>query len=103
MHFDKDTAPQFVFFDVNIPDSLKLRHVNEKELQKNWRKWPHPKGTRDLGTAWAQGGTTVALVVPSAVVPEEHNVILNPAHADFTKIQISAPQRIRFDKRLTVG
>ncbi len=101
VHFDHDLAPtQYVVFDVDIPDHVKLQHVAVADLQKNWRKWPHPKGLRDLGTSWVEAAKTVGLVVPSAVVPEEHNVILNPAHPDFAKIQISSMRAFSFDKRL---
>jgi RES domain-containing protein len=101
VHFDRSVAPsRYVVFDVDTPDDLDLEHVVLQDLPKNWRKWPYPKGPQDLGSAWAATGSTVGLVVPSAVVPEERNVILNPLHPDFGKIQISAPHPFRFDKRL---
>lgn len=100
-HFDTDTAPpRFVFFEVEIPDDVAVRRVTERELHKNWRSWPHPKGTRDLGTAWAESGTTAILIVPSALVPQEDNVILNPGHGDFKRLRIGAAQPIQLDTRL---
>ena len=101
VHFDHDLAPtRYVVFDIDIPDHLKLQHVAVADLQKNWRQWPQPRGLRDLGTGWAEAAKTVGLVVPSAIVPEEQNVILNPAHPDFVKIQIGSMRAFRFDKRL---
>lgn len=104
VHFDHDLAPtQYVMFDVDIPSRVKLHRVVAADLQRNWRQWPLPKGLQTLGTKWAEEGRTVGLVVPSAVVPEENNVILNPEHRDFAKIKISDMRAFRFDKRLLGG
>ncbi len=101
VHFGHDLAPtRYVVFDVDIPHHVKLQHVAVADLPKTWRKWPHPEGLRDFGTSWAEAANTVGLVVPSVVVPEEHNVILNPAHPDFAKIKISSMRAFRFDQRL---
>jgi RES domain-containing protein len=43
---------------------------------------------------------TAVLTVPSAVIPRERNVILNPAHADFRRIVIQTPEPFSFDPRL---
>jgi RES domain-containing protein len=40
------------------------------------------------------------LVVPSAIVPQERNVLLNPAHRDFRVIRRGAPEPFSFDPRM---
>jgi RES domain-containing protein len=40
------------------------------------------------------------LTVPSAVIPQELNYLLNPGHADFKRIRVSKPEAFRFDPRL---
>ena len=47
-----------------------------------------------------QGGRTAVLRVPSAVLGEEWNYVLNPVHADFARIQFNEPKRLRVDPRL---
>jgi len=51
--------------------------------------WPHRTDvTRALGDGRLGGGSTALLTVPSAIVPETFNVLLNPVHADATRIMI---------------
>jgi RES domain-containing protein len=102
VHFDCDLAPtRLVVFEVDIPSAVRIQHVKTSALQKNWRRFcPYPKGLQDFGTRWAQTGQTVGLVVPSAVVPEESNIILNPAHNDMARIKIGPAKPFRIDHRL---
>ena len=55
---------------------------------------------RDLGSGWAASGRSAALRMPSAVVDGDWNVLLNPRHADFSKIQVAALKPFRFDGRM---
>jgi RES domain-containing protein len=64
-----------------------------------WRSPPSPTVQR-IGDAWVQASTSAVLSVPSAVVPAEHNYLLNPAHPDFERIEMGGPRPFRFDQRL---
>jgi RES domain-containing protein len=66
----------------------------------SWRDYPCSRPTRDLGSAWARDGRSVALRVPSAVVPGEFNYLLNAAHPGFAKLKVGRPEAFRFDARL---
>ncbi len=92
--------PGFVCFGVDIPDGLTIREVRKEELTREWRRQPGPQELRDIGTAWAESGETVVLQVPSAVVPEEHNFLLNPRHPEFGRLAIGDPEPFEFDERL---
>ena len=70
------------------------------ELPPDWRAWPHPASTRRLGTAWFEAQRSVALVVPSAVVPHEWNVLLNPTHPAFHRVGRGDPEPFPVDARL---
>lgn len=65
-----------------------------------WRQFPHSPETRDFGDTWARAGRAAVLRVPSAVVPGEFNYLLNPAHPDFTRLEIGQPEPFLFDPRL---
>jgi RES domain-containing protein len=39
-------------------------------------------------------------LVPSAVAPEEFNLLINPAHADFQKLRFADPSAFWFDPRM---
>jgi len=92
--------PNFVCFPVEIPEDLAIREVQIEELPVEWRRQPGPPELRDIGTAWAQAGETAVLRVPSAVVPGEHNFLLNPRHPDFSRLTIGDPEPFTFDERL---
>jgi RES domain-containing protein len=53
-----------------------------------------------LGASWAYAGRTAILVVPSALVPQERNYLINPAHPDFERMRIGRPQPFTFDQRM---
>jgi RES domain-containing protein len=55
---------------------------------------------QELGRRWLEHGESAVLKVPSAIVTEEWNYLLNPLHADFRKIRLSAPKPFNFDQRI---
>jgi RES domain-containing protein len=65
-----------------------------------WDAEPAGKTSIDAGTAWAKGLSSVLLIVPSIVVPEECNVLINPAHPDAGKIKATKIRKIAFDARV---
>jgi RES domain-containing protein len=92
--------PGFVCFAVDIPDALRVPRIEPHELPAHWYRNPAPPELADLGTRWVASGRSAALQVPSAVVRGEHNVLLNPAHADFARLRIGRPQPFELDPRL---
>jgi RES domain-containing protein len=55
---------------------------------------------QDLGSAWVAASRGVALSVPSAIIPVERNVLLNPGHLDLARIVRHPPERFAFDPRM---
>jgi RES domain-containing protein len=101
VHLHRPRLPDdFLCFTVDIPDGLPIREVLVGALPAKWRKHPGPPELQEIGSAWVSAGDSVCLKVPSAVVPGEHNLLLNPRHADFSKLGISAAEPFTFDERL---
>lgn len=73
------------------------------DLPDGWAENPAPDGTKDIGTEWVASGASVALAVPSAIVPDEQVYLLNPGHVEFSAVQIGRPESFRFDPRLLRG
>lgn len=84
----------------DIPDEVSRREIAAATLPPTWRRYPGPGHLADLGTAWVRAGTTAVLVVPSAIVPQERNVLLNPGHRDFRGIRLGTPEPFSFDPRM---
>ena len=57
-------------------------------------------GTRTYGTAWASEGRSLALRVPSLVMPHDRNVLINPAHPRFAEVAVVTRERVTLDPRL---
>ena len=89
----------FVTFEIEIPDRLAI-HVEPAALPRGWRNEEPSPSTQGLGSEWQQSGRSVALVVPSVLVPQEFCVLLNPEHPDTDKILVSYPEPFAFDARL---
>lgn len=82
-----------------IPDDLTILTLNEKQLPVNWRQYPTPDSLGEIGTKWIQEGKTAGLRVPSVLVPDEWNILLNPASQDFEKITIQSVHPFQIDSR----
>lgn len=64
-----------------------------------WDALPASKTSIDWGSAWARSKEQLLLVVPSVVVPDEMNVLINPLHADVAKLRASKVRRWLYDPR----
>lgn len=87
----------WVLIKVSVSDDLIERPARVPET---WRETPYSTGTQAFGAEWVQAQRSVALRVPSAVVPGEFNYLLNPAHPQFVKVKIGKPEPFSFDPRL---
>ena len=89
----------FVMVVLELPDNLPLTILTRADLPPDWNLGSSYQLTQPLGSAWYEAGETLMLKVPSAVVPEEYNVVLNARHPDFTKAQINERKPFRYDHR----
>ena len=77
-----------------------LEELPISSLPAGWNSEPPSSASQSLGDGWVSAAKSPVLAVPSVVVPEEPNYILNPNHADFSEIQIGSPVACAFDPRL---
>jgi RES domain-containing protein len=100
VHLEPEIAPRdLVYISAHIPDELRVERIEAKDLPSDWRTLDRGD-LRQLGAKWASSGRSVALQVPSAVIAGEWNVLLNPAHPNFSKVRIDSPQPFTFDERM---
>jgi RES domain-containing protein len=83
-----------------IPDRMPIPAYTEADVPMDWNAPVPPALTKDLGTTWAKLKTSLAISVPSAIVPDERNYLVNPLHPDFPLIRFSPPKPFVFDPRL---
>lgn len=89
-----------VVIAADVPDDLTIEVTAEADLPPDWNASIAPESTKDIGSRWVSSDTTAILSVPSAIVPQERNYLLNPLHPDFAKIDFRAPVPFVFDPRL---
>jgi RES domain-containing protein len=85
-----------------IPDSVRVDRLDSDALPSDWHK-TRDESLRRFGDEWIRGGVTAALLVPSAAIRGEWNVLLNPAHRDFRRIEFLTPEPFEFDARMFRG
>lgn len=74
--------------------------LKEDTLPGNWRESPAPDALKVFGNQFILNGKSAVLKVPSVLVPNESNYLLNPEHPEFKKIRMLVKSKIKFDDRL---
>ena len=95
----EDLLRKYVLCPVMFDEALVLP-LPADDLPRNWRADPPPRKLQEIGDHWIETGQSAVLRVPSVLVPQEANYLLNPAHPDFRKIKIGSFRSFRFDRRL---
>jgi RES domain-containing protein len=85
---------------INIPKELKVKSIRQSTLDSNWTRFNRVSETRLIGDQWLEDNSSAVMKVPSAIIPDESNYLLNPAHPDFQKISIVKREPFVFDSRL---
>ena len=88
-----------VSIEGEIPEAVEIARVDVKALSANWHQ-TRDESLRRFGDAWVHAGEQVALLVPYVAIPGEWNLLLNPAHRDFSRINFREPQPFEFDLRM---
>lgn len=72
---------------IEIPDeSFKL--IDKKKLPKNWRNLESYYQLQKMGDAWYDSRESLCLKVPSSILPENNNFVINTTHPDFKKVKL---------------
>lgn len=101
VHFTLATLPSdFMMVTIRIPDDIKMKKMRESDLPKNWREFPHPASTQELGRDFVNANKYCILIIPSVVTQGDHNILINPGHSDFSKISIERMIKFPFDNRI---
>jgi len=90
----------FVLTEITIPDEVAVLSIEGSMLPDGWADATSFSATQQIGADWVSEGRYGVLSVPSSVVREERNYVLNPKHPAFSRIRFSHPTPFRFDPRL---
>jgi len=101
VHFEidiQDLPVRYRLLKIQVPDDVQFERVSVDHLPKDWPA--RTEVTRAVGDSWFTKGSAALLSVPSAIVPETFNVLLNPAHQDARGIVIVQTGEHAIDPRL---
>jgi RES domain-containing protein len=101
VHFEidiQDLPVRYRLLKIEAPDDVRVQRVSVDDLPANWPQ--KTDVTRELGERWLVKGSAALLSVPSAIVPETFNILLNPAHQDAKRIVVVQTGEHAIDPRL---
>jgi RES domain-containing protein len=86
---------------IDIPQAIwDARQSVQRPLPVGWNAVPEGLVSRSIGSTWLASGATALLAVPSVVVEEEDNVLINPAHPDARKLTVNRVRQFLYDHRI---
>jgi len=97
VHVGSNVPIPYKAFRLEIADDL---ICSLAQIPKGWDVEPPGPASMRIGDRWCSEARTAALAVPSVIIPEEKNFVLNPMHPDFKRIKIGPALDFAFDSRL---
>jgi RES domain-containing protein len=99
MEIDAEDRPErFQMLKIEGPDTLSVEEIKPGALPSNWVE--DIAFTQNLGDGWLSEAGSLLLKVPSVVVPETWNVLVNPRHAEASLLKVTMRYEHPFDARL---
>lgn len=91
--------PAYVIARAEFDPGL-VEAIDPPDLPADWNRYPPGAASQRIGDRWLAEARSAVLAVPSAIVPQERNFLLNHLHPDFGRVRIGPPEPFAFDPRL---
>jgi RES domain-containing protein len=95
----KEIPPSQYLLHIEFPDENPIAEISYKRIKKHWNE--EPEYTQWLGDQFLRNNHSLVMKVPSVIVPQESNFLLNPLHPKFKNVKIINSELLQLDKRLT--
>ncbi len=101
VHLDlsEDLPSDRYYVEIEIPDEITVFEVNIEDLPADWDSKPPTISTQTIGNDFVFENEGAVLKVPSSIVPQEFNYLINPNHPDSKKIKVISQTLMTFDSR----
>lgn len=101
VHLDlsEDLPIDRFYVEIEIPDNITILEVNLEDLPDDWNAKPPTITTQTIGDDFVNYNEAAILKVPSSIIPQEFNYLINPNHNDTSQIKIINSTRMHFDPR----
>ncbi|MBC7508907.1 MAG: RES family NAD+ phosphorylase [Ferruginibacter sp.] len=84
---------------IAIPASLQIQEIKKVSLHKDWKSLTNYSFCQQIGNHWLKEGISAIVKVPSVIIDEEFNYLINPQHNQFKKIKLVDVEQFSFDAR----
>ncbi len=84
---------------IETPEQTHMKEITSSDLPKNWRTYPPPGQLAETGTEWLKSKSSLLLKIPSAVMQEEYNILINSMHEEMNLVTIESIEKFSFDSR----
>ncbi len=104
VHLDlsEDLPRDRYYVEIHIPDDIAILELREEDLPGHWDSKPPILETQFIGDDFVKEKCAAVLKVPSSIVRQEFNYLINPVHPDSRKIAVISVTPFRFDSRLSL-
>jgi RES domain-containing protein len=100
VHLAGLVPPDLVLVRIEVPAGTSSETPALADLPPGWNSLRPGPASMQFGTRWAQENRSLVLFVPSVIVPEETNAVLNPCHPEFGAIRMKIERAFHFDSRM---
>ena len=90
----------YYLISIEFPDNILIKTIDVKKLPANWNSNPISAVTQRIGGTFFSGQKELVLKVPSAIIKDDWNYLINPMHKDFNQVKINSSEPFGFDAQL---
>ena len=99
VHISNIPVDDYCMATIEFPEN-KIKEIKFTDLPENWFLNPAPDQLKSIGDKFIKDNIFLALKLPSAIMMEDFNLLLNPNHPDFSKVNLVGTRTIPIDERL---
>jgi len=101
VHLDlsEDLPADRHYVEIEIPDNIQILELKSEDLPDGWNSKPPVLETQYIGDDFVRGNDAAVLKVPSCIIHQEFNYLINPNHPDSTEIKVVSTTPFQFDHR----
>ena len=105
VHLDltEDLPTDRFYVEIEVPNDVAILELAFEDLPDGWDSKPPILATQFIGDDFVVDRQAAVLKVPSSIVPQEFNYLINPHHPDSSRIEVLSKEPMKFDSRFKQG
>lgn len=97
---ERNFPPNQYLLKISVAGTIDPIEITNEKIKADWKK--DLAYSRWIGDEFSKNNESLIMKIPSAVIQEEGNFIINPLHKDFKKIKLVSTEKLELDKRLSM-